>query len=87
MPPLTRRQFLAQSTRGTTALALGAGAALSAANRLHAQGANDRVVLALMGAGGRGSGLAINFVQVPGVELKVRGRCRPEPRRRPACRT
>ena len=67
MKPITRRTFLDQSARGTAALS--ASSALSAVSR--AQSANDRVVLALIGAGGRGTQLAGNFQQVPGVEFKT----------------
>jgi predicted dehydrogenase len=67
--PISRRQFVSQAARGSAALAGGASV-LSAVRSLRAQGANERVVLALVGAGGRGSGLASNFAQIPGVEFK-----------------
>lgn len=66
---LTRREFVRRSARAGAGLAVTTGA-LSALNRAHAQGANQRVVLALIGAGGRGSDLAMKFAQVPGVEFK-----------------
>jgi predicted dehydrogenase len=66
---LTRREFVRQSAQGAASLAASA-AWLSAATPLRAQGANDKVALALIGAGGRGSDLAMKFVQLPGVEFK-----------------
>jgi predicted dehydrogenase len=57
---LTRRQFL-----GTAAAA---GAALTLAPR-SAFGANDRLVVGVMGLGGRGTGLAKTFAQQPNTEV------------------
>ena len=69
MKAMTRREFVGHSAKGAATLAAGAGF-LTATARPRAQGANDKVVLALIGAGGRGSQLAGNFAQVPGVEFK-----------------
>lgn len=65
MKPTSRRQFL--RTSGTAAAV---SAFLPRAGFLRAA-ANDRVTLALIGAGGRGSQLAGNFLQIPGVEFKL----------------
>jgi len=51
MAPIDRRSFLSSSA---------IGAALALARPGRALGANDKVVLALIGAGGRGRGLAIH---------------------------
>lgn len=63
MNNITRRTFITQSTKG--ALGLAAGATLA-----RAESANDKVVLALIGAGGRGTALANGFAQIPNVEFK-----------------
>ncbi len=67
-PALTRRAFLHRSAQGTAALAVGTWLVAPAPGR--AAGANERVVLALIGAGGRGSDLALKFAQIPAVEFK-----------------
>jgi predicted dehydrogenase len=61
MSELNRRTFLAGATAATVALA--------SARRSRAAGANDTVVLALMGVNGRGSQLIEGFAQRPGVEI------------------
>jgi predicted dehydrogenase len=67
--PITRRVFL--ETSGKTTAGLTAGAALlSAPQHARAQSASDKIVLALIGAGGRGSGHAMAMAQLPGVEFK-----------------
>jgi predicted dehydrogenase len=63
MNNIARRTFITQSTKG--ALGLAAGATLARAGS-----ANDKVVLALIGAGGRGTALANGFAQIPNVEFK-----------------
>jgi len=69
MKPMNRRTFVRASARGGALLA--AGSALFTVSRTgRGQGAQERVVLALIGAGGRGSQLAGNFQQVAGVEFK-----------------
>jgi predicted dehydrogenase len=59
MKPLHRRRFLKVSAA--------AGLALGAAGR--ALGANDRLVVGVMGTGGRGTGLTKLFQQQPNVEV------------------
>lgn len=69
MKPMNRRTFVRASARGGALLA--AGSALFTVSRTGVgQNVHDRVVLALIGAGGRGSQLAGNFQQVAGVEFK-----------------
>ncbi|MFM7818104.1 MAG: Gfo/Idh/MocA family protein, partial [Verrucomicrobiota bacterium] len=65
---LNRRRFLGTSGRMTAALATGTGWLASRAAR--AQGANDKVVLALIGAGGRAAAHASGMSKLPGVEFK-----------------
>ena len=60
----TRRQFLERSTA-----TLGAATALSGASITIAQGANERVVVGLIGCGGRGRNVAGLFKKTPNVEL------------------
>ncbi len=65
---LNRRRFLGTSGRTTAALATGAGwlASLSA----RAQSPSNKVVLALIGAGGRAAAHASGMSKLPGVEFK-----------------
>lgn len=65
---LSRRAFLRRSAGGTAGLA--AAVWLSAPARAQVSGANERVVLALIGAGGRGSDLALKFSGLAGVEVR-----------------
>jgi predicted dehydrogenase len=65
MPPIDRRHFLSRSARGAAALA--AAAALPS----RVLGANDRVVLALIGAGGRGRQLARDFASRKDAEVAL----------------
>jgi len=51
-----RREFLKKSIAGSVGLAVGAGALLNSS----CKGANDKIVLALIGCGSRGTGSAIN---------------------------
>lgn len=60
MPNISRRTFVATTAAAT---------ALAATPRLHAKGANDTIVLALMGANSRGSQLATGFAPIDGVEF------------------
>lgn len=62
-PTLTRRSFLTR----TSAAALGLG--LSARTMARAQGANDRVVMGVIGAGGMGRSNMSGLLKVPGVEF------------------
>lgn len=66
---LSRRQFLETSGKTTASLAAGAGL-LSTPRPARAQGAPDRVVLALIGAGGRAANHAAGMSALPGVEFK-----------------
>ncbi len=61
---VTRRRFL------TGTAALGAAAAISSMERQAMAGANDTVVLALIGVGGRGSDHARGFAKLPKVRFK-----------------
>jgi predicted dehydrogenase len=80
MTPMKRRDFLRKSLRGATRVSLGAAALASAcsttktrhATALHTspRGPNEKVVLALIGAGGRGSGLIKNMTNCDNVETK-----------------
>src|SRR5712675_1047784 len=60
----TRREFLRLSSTGVAAVA-----ALQAAPALAAKGANDKLVVGLIGCGGRGVHDAGLFKNVPNVEL------------------
>ena len=62
MGSLSRRGFLSSSAMGAAALTL--------ATRGRVLGANDKVVMVLVGSGGRGRGLARSFVKIPNVEFK-----------------
>ena len=63
MNAINRREFLEYS--GKMALAAGAASTLA----IDALGANDRIVVGLMGAGGRGTQLAEWFAARPDVEV------------------
>ncbi len=63
MQPLSRRQFLKHTTASTVALS-------AAAPSLHAQGANQKVVVAIAGLRVRGTDLAPIFAQHPDVEVR-----------------
>jgi hypothetical protein len=69
MSKITRRTFVSLSAKGAAALAAGSAlyAAVGPARAAPAPSANEKVVLALMGAGGRGSELAKNFAKVENV--------------------
>jgi predicted dehydrogenase len=67
-PDTTRRQFLQQ----TTAIAAGAVAVSSVphlARGAAAPGANDKIVLGIIGPGGQGRSLLRSFVTIPGVAV------------------
>ena len=81
-PPQSRRSFLSELAAG----ALAAGATpllLSAAERRHAytmaartyQSANDRINLAVIGAGGMGMADGDTALRVPGVKLVAAADC------------
>jgi predicted dehydrogenase len=65
---LNRRRFL--STSGRTTAALATGSAWLASRTARAQSPNDKVVLALIGAGGRAAAHASGMSKLPGVEFK-----------------
>jgi predicted dehydrogenase len=70
MNPLTRRNFLAASGKGTFAAAM-AATARSAMSQDRRKGANDKVVLGLIGAGGRGTAVSQSMVKVnKNIEVK-----------------
>jgi len=62
-PPFTRRSFLARTS--TAALGLG----LSARTISRAQGANERIVMGVIGTGGMGRANMSGLLKVPGVEF------------------
>ena len=64
----TRREFLEATTAGTATGILAAGS-LAAGTALGAQGANGKLVAALIGCGGRGTHDANLFRNTPNVEL------------------
>jgi predicted dehydrogenase len=66
MTPLDRRTFI---RRGTLAAGALSSLAIRTKNSSAAVGANDEVVLAVMGTNGRGSGLIHDFGQVRGVRV------------------
>ncbi|HUT34224.1 MAG TPA: Gfo/Idh/MocA family oxidoreductase [Planctomycetota bacterium] len=80
MEPIERRRFLARSVRGAAA----AAATVSAFEILRpgARGANDRVVLAVAGAGGQGTTHAKAFNVM--ADAQVVAVCDPDTRRRTA---
>ena len=67
--PVTRRDFLA--TSGRTAATLAASSVLLTVPRLaRSQSSGARIVLALIGAGGRAANHASGMAGLPGVEFK-----------------
>ncbi|MCY2952207.1 MAG: Gfo/Idh/MocA family oxidoreductase [Planctomycetota bacterium] len=68
MKAITRRRFLSQSAAGLAAAA--ATGVLQSRSAGGAPSANDAVVLALVGSGGRGTALAEGFNQLPSVCFK-----------------
>jgi predicted dehydrogenase len=69
MNTVTRRSFLEKSAKSAAGLAI-AGAAVQQRTLAQTKSANDKILLALIGAGGRGTMLAQNCVAVPNVEFK-----------------
>jgi predicted dehydrogenase len=63
----TRREFLTTTALGTAGLTLGGSA------RAHSRilGANDRLVIAVIGIRGQGNALKRGFARLPGVEIKT----------------
>jgi predicted dehydrogenase len=75
MSKITRRTFVSLSAKGAAAMAAGSAIFAAAATAARAASApvpsaNEKVVLALVGAGGRGSELARNFAKIENVEFK-----------------
>ena len=68
MPEITRRRFVTVSAQSAAALA--AASTVSDPKPARALSANDKVVLALIGAGGRGSSLIANMTSLENVETK-----------------
>ena len=68
MPEITRRRFVTVSAQSAAALA--AASTVSDPKPARALSANDKVVLALIGAGGRGTGLIGNMTRLENVETK-----------------
>jgi len=69
MKPLKRRDFISRSAKGSALLATGA-AAFGLFPRVRAKSPNDKVVLALIGAGGRGRSHSSGMSKLPNVEFK-----------------
>ena len=69
MKKIDRRQFVHQSAKGVAAIAAGT-AALSFTRGAKAQSANNKIVLALIGAGGRGGAHAAGMSKLDNVEFK-----------------
>jgi predicted dehydrogenase len=68
MKSMTRRQFA--TTTAKTLVGLTAGRTLLSPTAVRAASPNDKVILTLIGAGGRGTALAANLSQVANVEFK-----------------
>jgi len=68
MSRISRRRFLKCSAGGIAGLGAGSGV-LSQPKLSRAASANDRIVMALIGCGGRGSSVARNFAARPDVEF------------------
>jgi predicted dehydrogenase len=69
MSKITRRNFVGTSIGGATAMAAGA-AVVSAAKPASTESANEKVVLGLIGAGGRGRMVIKNMAKLDNVEVK-----------------
>jgi predicted dehydrogenase len=69
MKAITRREFVTSSARTAAAVAASASA-LSMPRRLQAKSANDKIILGLIGAGGRALSHINGMLKVPNVEFK-----------------
>lgn len=68
----TRRNFIKKVAAGSSALAIGGvGYGFSANSYSRIMGANDRIVVGVMGTNGRGKGMAANFAQQKNTEVMV----------------
>jgi predicted dehydrogenase len=68
MSPITRREFVGKSIQGTAALA--ATSTLAFPRIARAGAANEKVILGLLGAGGRGARVINGLAALSGVEVK-----------------
>jgi len=69
MKKIGRREFLSSSVKNAAAVSLSMAAVGLTTRRV--LGANDKVVLGIIGAGGRGPGVLLNIVKkIPNVEVK-----------------
>jgi predicted dehydrogenase len=69
MKKIDRREFIASSIRNTAAVSISMAALGGSSRRV--LGANDKVVLGIIGAGSRGSNVLLNMVKkIPHVEVK-----------------
>lgn len=67
----TRRSFIKKVTAGSSALAVGGlGLGFSAGSYSRIMGANDRIVMGIMGTNGRGKGMAANFARQKNTEVR-----------------
>lgn len=69
MKAITRRDFVTTSTR-TAAVMVASASALSMPRSVHAKSANDKIILGLIGAGGRALSHVNGMLKVPNVEFK-----------------
>lgn len=70
MKELNRREFISSTAKSTAGLAAGASLLGSVARKSSAQSPNDRVVLGLIGAGGRGHNHATGMSKLDNVEFR-----------------
>lgn len=67
----TRRNFIKKVAAGSSALAIGGvGYGFSAESYSRIMGANDRIVMGIMGTNGRGKGMAANFALQNNTEVR-----------------
>ncbi len=78
MEPINRRTFIHKTGKSMSGLAAGVSA-LSLSNWKRAYGANEKVVMGLVGCGGRGTSLVRGFARRPNVEIAYL--CDPDGRR------
>ena len=70
MNQVTRREFLHTSAESTASLAIGAACLSTQLAHAANDSPNERIVLALIGAGGRGSSHASAMAALPNVQFK-----------------
>lgn len=68
MNKISRRTFVGNSIGGAAAMA--AGATILAPRSVRAESPNEKVVLGLIGSGGRGRLVTSAMAKLPGVEVK-----------------